>query len=469
MKGVHIPNPYPMSDTHTLSIAALPEQVVLPIFDAEAVVSVGDSVKVGEVIAKGVPYVHASISGEVIAIDEEHIPHSSGLPVLCITIKGNGEDEHISYPYLSDYRKLSPVELLERLHTSGIVGLGGAGFATDIKIQSLQQCHSIIINATECEPAVEADNALMQNYPREILRGVEILLYMTGAKQAIVAIEDDKQEAFENMMLFNQNDKITITQVPTIYTSGAEKILIKNILGVEIPPREFATAHGILCQNVATVKAISDFILLGKPLIERIVTITGDNETPHNIVARVGTSLRNLTQPHGHLRTGGMMMGIDLPHSDYPLLKTTNAVFNTAEHTKPPATDCIRCGRCAEVCPEYLLPQQLYFFIKGENLEKSKDYMVQDCILCRSCDEVCPSNIPLSQYFAYAIAKNKQNEREEQKSAKSRERFEFREYRLARNKKERDEMMARKREEAKKKLAEKQAKTAEITEENNVS
>jgi electron transport complex protein RnfC len=456
MKGVKINNPYPISDL-SIKLEIIPKQVVLPVMGSdEIIVKVGDKVKVGDILATGTTYVHASISGVIEQITDEHIPHPSGLKTLCITIVSDGKDESLTYDKYPNYKDLSPQELLAKLDKSGIVGLGGAGFATNLKLKFLQNCYTIIINGTECEPAVEADNALMCESPREILLGAQILQYITGAKKVIIVIEDDKREAYENLLLFNSSDEITIKQVPTIYTSGAEKILIKNLLDIKIPAGEFATSYGILCQNVATTKAIYDFIVLGKPLLKRVVTISGDKETPHNTYARIGTPIGELVSDVGILRTGGLMMGVDIKNANYPILKTTNAVFNNSNKNNAITTDCIRCGRCADVCPEDLFPQQLYFFIKGENLDKSRQYEVDKCILCRSCDEVCPSNIPLSDYFAYGQAKNKSDDNDKSQAEKAKKRFEFREYRLERNKKERDEMMARKREEAKQKLAAKQ-------------
>jgi electron transport complex protein RnfC len=237
----------------------------------------------------------------------------------------------------------------------------------------------------------------MIEYSREIMRGVDILLKITSAKEVIIAIEDDKQEAFENLLMFNSNDKVQIKQVDTIYGSGNEKSLISNLLGIEVASGKFASDYNILMQNVSTVKAIYDFIIEGKPLIERV--ITDNRKNPVNKIIRIGEVVKG-----SNLRFGGLMMGQNLLDENYPILKTINAIFKQ-DNTPQEIKECIRCGDCVPVCPAGLLPQQLYFFAKsGEtgNIQKCLDYNLMDCVECRCCDEVCGSNIPLSKYFSFA-------------------------------------------------------------------
>lgn len=451
MSGIKIKNYYPLCN-FTIKQAALPKLVVLPLFDGDLVVKVGDKVLTGQVLANGKYFVHSSISGKVVSIADEFIPHKSGLKSRCITIIGDGNDEWIKLEKTQDFRKLSEQKLLEKIKSSGIVGLGGAGFNTTTKLQSLQNCQHIIINATECEPSVEADNVLMQKYSLEIIHGIEILLHLTKAKQAIIAIEDDKEEAFNSLLLSNNNPQIKIIKIKTIYSSGSEKILINNLLNLQIPSGEFATDNHILMQNVATVRAIFNCIIDGKPLIERVVTISGDKEKPHNEMLRVGTKINKIVNGN-NLRLNGLMMGIDLSNGDYPILKTTSAIFNNNIVKKAPAQECIRCGECVSVCPIGLLPQQLYWFAKSDNIPKMQDYSIKDCIECRCCDVVCGSNIPLSEYFIYGKAKLREHKKQNEDALLSKKRFEYREYRLERNKQEKSAMMARKRAEIKQKLA----------------
>jgi electron transport complex protein RnfC len=442
--GLKIPNPMPMSDL-TIAKVKLPDEVMLPIYDAEPLVKVGGKVLIGEVLANGKVWTHASISGEIIKIRKEHIPHPSNLKTNCITIKSDDKNEWVKITKPTDFMLESPENLIKKLTTSGIVGLGGAGFPTHQKLQNIKDCQTIIINACECEPAIEADNALMIEYSREIMRGVDILLKITSAKEVIIAIEDDKQEAFENLLMFNSNDKVQIKQVDTIYGSGNEKSLINSLLGIEVASGKFASDYNILMQNVSTVKAIYDFIVEGKPLIERV--ITDNRKNPVNKIIRIGEVVKG-----SNLRFGGLMMGQNLFDENYPILKTINAIFKQ-DNTPQEIKECIRCGDCVPVCPAGLLPQQLYWFTKSENIEKCLNYNLMDCVECRCCDEVCGSNIPLSQYFGFAKRQHIKNTKEEKLAKIASERFEFREYRLERNKKEREEMMAKKRAEVKIKMA----------------
>jgi electron transport complex protein RnfC len=420
----------------------------------------------GQVIAKTPgkypTYAHASISGVISAIEKRPIPHPSGIDGMCIVIDSDGRDKWIEIEKCDqDFLRCAPSKVIQRIREAGIVGMGGAGFPTHAKISNAQGAQTLIVNATECEPDIMCDDALMQHYPREIIRGVEVLMHGCGAKKAIIAIEDDKQEAFNSLLMYNFNEHIEIVQIPTKYTSGAEKILIKTLLDIEIPSGEFASDHGVLCQNVGTVKAIYDAVIDNKPLISRIVTVTGSAvKEPRNYEARLGTSFASVvaqSKPNNNshqIRMGGMMMGIDVPSVQYSICKITNCIFVNNATLKSSTQPCIRCGQCNEVCPVGLLPQQLFWYAKSENMDRAMDYNLGDCIECRCCDIVCPSHIPLAQYFSFAKALHYKQTREKQKTDVARERFEFKEFRVERNKTERAEMMARKKEELKKKMAE---------------
>jgi len=223
-----------------------------------------------------------------------------------------------------------------------------------------------------------------------------------------------------------------------------------------------------LCQNVGTVKAIHDAVIDNKPLISRVVTVTGSavNE-PRNYEARLGTSFASVVEqskPDGnkhHIRMGGMMMGVDIPNSEYSICKITNCIFVNDYEPRPEAKECIRCSSCAQVCPVNLLPQQLYWYAKSENIEKANDYNLGDCIECGCCAYVCPSNIPLSEYFIFAKALSRKLEREDERTNAARKRFEFKEYRVERNKRERAEMMAAKKKALKAKMAKDKEKNGE--------
>ncbi len=466
--GVVIANPYPVDQVKIIQ-APLPNKVVLPLQqrigeEAKSCIKVGDRVLTGQVIAQTedqfcVP-IHASISGIVTAIDKQAIPHKSGLKSTCISIESDGQDEWIKTQGCgSDFLHCDRQTIIDYIQHSGIVGLGGAGFPSHAKLNKAIDCHTLIINGTECEPGVMCDDALMQYHPREVIRGVEILLHITGAQQAIIAIENDKQEAYQSLLMFNHNDRISLTQLPTKYTSGAEKLLIKTLLDVEIPSGGFAADKGILCQNVSSVKAIFDAVIDQRPLVSRIVTITGDALTPINVEVRLGTSFEQVisltdvnNQAHDY-RMGGMMMGVDIETTQMPICKITNCIFVNNKTLKQTAKECIRCNTCNTVCPIGLLPQQLYWHAKSANIEKCTDYHLSDCIECACCSYVCPSNIDLVSYFSFAKALDKKQTADQERIDIARDRFEFREYRLDRNKEERSQMMAEKKQALKEKMA----------------
>ncbi len=466
--GIEISNPYPI-DSAKLIQAPLPKKVVLSLQQrigdaATPCVKVGERVLTGQILTKTQDHfcvpIHASISGIVTAIGDEIIPHQSGLESCCITIESDGKDEWITPVSGVDFLYSEPKILIDYIQQSGIVGLGGAGFPAHIKLSSIQNCHTLIVNGTECEPGIMCDDVLMQNYPIQVLRGVEILLHICGAQRAIIALEDDKQEAFNTLLAHNQNEQISIIQIPTKYTSGAEKLLIKTLLDIEIPAAGFAIDVGVICQNIATTKAIFDAVVNGRPLVSRIVTVTGSGvEMPNNYEVRLGASFAHivaLSRPNDHshdVRMGGMMMGVDVASTDVPIGKITNCIFVNNSVKNPSAQECIRCGQCAQVCPVGLLPQQLYWYAKSEDTDKAMDYNLTDCIECRCCDYVCPSHIPLAQYFCFAKALQRQQTQEQYRTNIARERFKYREYRLARNNQERVEMMAAKKVELKKKMA----------------
>ena len=476
--GIVIPNPYPVKKVGLVQ-APLPDKVVLPLQQrigeqAQPCVKVGERVLTGQVIAVTddafcVP-IHASISGTVVAIDQQKVPHKSGLKSSCITIESDGKDEWIEHQGCGvDFLNCKPSTMVDYIQQSGIVGLGGAGFPTHTKLRRAKECHTLIVNGTECEPGVMCDDALMQNYPKQIIHGIEILLHICGAKRAIIAVEDDKKEAYKTLLECNNNEKISIQKIPYKYTSGAEKLLIKALLGIEIPSGGYAPEVGVVCQNVATVKAIFDAVIDNRPLVSRLVTVTGSAiKEPMNYEVRLGASFEHIVslsqykQDTYTVRMGGMMMGIDVDDLSAPICKITNAIFVNQPDKQPVVKECIRCSNCNTVCPVGLLPQQLYWFAKSENIKKAEQYHLSDCIECACCNYVCPSHIPLADYFAFAKALKRQQNTDEFKTNRARDRFEYREYRLERNKKERAEMMAEKKRALKEKMAKDKAQKAKI-------
>ena len=275
--------------------------------------------------------------------------------------------------------------------------------------------------------------------------------------QCIVAVEDNKQAAFTALvdaLHEHEADYIEIVQIPTLYPAGGEKQLIKTLTGKEVPSNGLPINIGIVCHNVATAAAIATAVLEGKPLISRYVTVTGEGiEHPQNLNVLFGTKFSELIDYCGRNNkaqkfiVGGPMMGFEIPSDDIPAIKTSNCILVQPEESKPEfVMPCIRCGKCAEVCPAQLLPQQLYWYARAKNFDKTQDYNLFDCIECGCCSYVCPSHIPLVQYYRFAKTEIYTLEQEKKKSDIARQRHEFRLLRMERKKAENEERKRLKRE-----------------------
>ena len=468
--GLVLPGHKSVSTTKPIQPAAMPAQLVLPCQqhigqEARPVVKQGDQVLKGQMIAEAsgnisVP-VHAPTSGTVLDIGAYQIPHPSGLKSQCIVIQPDGKDEWIEHHGI-DYISTSPAELRERIRDAGIVGLGGAGFPSHIKMNIDAHPETLILNGAECEPWITCDDMLMRERADEIIQGALIMCHALHCKQVIIGIEDNKPEARDAMQKAAEGTDIQVVVVPTRYPAGGEKQLIKVLTGKEVPSQGLPIDIAIVCHNVATAAAIYRAVIKGEPLISRIVTITGPGiPSPVNMDARLGTPAAELIAQAGadpeqleSLTMGGPMMGFILPDHNVPVIKTTNCLL--AEPHKaatPPAMPCIRCGTCADVCPVDLLPQQLYWYARARDFDKVQDYHLFDCIECGCCDYVCPSHIPLVQYYRFAKTAIWQQERDKQKADRARERHEFHLERIEREKREREAKRKQKHAELKKTTA----------------
>ncbi len=465
--GVHPPQHKAVSTRQPIKQAVLPKRLVLPLHQhigepAEPVVAVGERVLKGQLIARPHGFVsapvHAPSSGTVVAIGPEPVPHPSGLTAPCIVIETDGEERWVEHGPLEDYRALSPSELRNRIREAGIVGLGGAGFPTYIKLNpgGRQSIDTLILNGVECEPYITCDDMLMRERPQEIAAGLEIVRHALQARECLIAVEDNKPEAYDAMCQATAHlDWVQVVQVPTRYPAGSEKQLIQVLTGKEVPSDGLAFNIGVVCTNVGTTAAVHRAIHRGEPLISRIVTVTGGAvPRPANLEVLLGTPMDSLLRQCGgdpasaaRLIMGGPMMGFALQRPDLPVIKTTNCILAATESDLAPARPvlpCIRCGACADACPINLLPQQLYWYSKAKDLERVQEYDLFDCIECGCCSYVCPSNIPLVQYFRYAKGDIWTREREREKADIARRRHEFRQQRLAREKAEREARRARK-------------------------
>ena len=475
--GIHPPENKHQSVGAPIEHAGIPPQLTLPLSQhigapASCIVSVGDQVLKGQVIAEAKGFVsaalHAPTSGTISAIENRVIAHPSGLSAPCIVITTDGLDQWIDHSGTANFESVEPGQLINQIRNAGIAGMGGAGFPAAVKltIRPDTKIKTLIINGTECEPYITADDVLMRERADQIIRGASILRYIIKPDETLIGVENNKPEGITALQGAAQDREIDIVQFPTKYPSGGEKQLIEILTGKQVPSGGLPSDIGVVCLNIGTAVAIADAIDKGQPLISRITTVTGEAvDAPRNFEVLLGTPMEYLLQKAGYhedqnsrLIMGGPMMGFSTPQADVPIVKTTNCILAPTERelpTPPPAQACIRCGMCAEACPASLLPQQLFWFSQGKEYEKLESHKLFDCIECGACSFVCPSNIPLVQYYRSAKADILQARRDNEKSEISRGRFEAREERLIQQAAERDAKRA-----ARKKAAEERAKNA---------
>ncbi|MFT0631073.1 electron transport complex subunit RsxC [Pseudomonas sihuiensis] len=452
--GIHPAERKELSNRTPIQQAPLPARLTLPLGQhigavAEPCVVVGQRVRKGQKIAEATGFVsaplHAPTSGTVSFIGPQPYPHVSGMLAPAIVIDSDGLDEWIDLTPHPDYRHMDSAELLALIRDAGISGLGGAGFPTAVKLTArpTQKIHTLIINGTECEPYITADDLLMRERAGELVSGIDILVQLIQPEQVLIGIEDNKPEAIAAVRGACSERSYQVRVFPTKYPSGGEKQLIQILTGVEVPSGGLPADIGILCQNVGTCVAVHEAVVHGKPLISRITTLTGEAlARPGNVESLFGTPVGELLQFAGldtsklnRLIMGGPMMGFTLPSLEVPLIKTSNCLLasTTVElPPPPPAMPCIRCGECAEACPASLLPQQLHFFALGQEHEQLKSHNLFDCIECGACAYVCPSSIPLVQYYRAAKAEIRDLEQKQLKAEHSKQRFEQRQERLRR-------------------------------------
>ena len=476
--GVHPPENKLQSTQLPIGQLTLPTKLVLPLRQhvgniPKVKVQVGEHVFKGQLIAEAEGTVsaaiHAPTSGTITAIEDAIIPHPSGLADRCITITPDGKDEWIMRQ-AQDWKTADRRSLVASLRLSGIVGLGGATFPTHIKLRAdgKSGVHTLVINAAECEPYITCDDMLMRERADEIVKGIAIAQYLLGAETVLIGIEDNKPEAAASMRAATNKTTMQVKTVPTLYPSGDARRLVHLLLGTEIPHDKRSTEVGLQVFNVATVLALHRYFNYGEPAINRIVSMTGNVQTPQNFEVLFGTPLLHLVAAAGgskpntsHYIMGGPMMGFDLPSTDVPITKAANCIIAASPslfEPPPPAMPCIRCARCADACPVNLQPQELYWFAKADNFEKARDYNLFDCIECGACSYVCPSDIPLVQYYRYAKSEIIAADKAQEAADLARERNDFRLARIEREKLERAqkhaERAALQKEEAAKKAAE---------------
>ena len=388
-----------------------PEVVVIPLSmhagaPAEPVVQVGDTVKVGQKIGEAAAFisspVHSSVSGTVTAIETRR--HATRGECLSVVIQSDGKNTlHESVQPHKALEDLTPDEIVDIVREAGIVGMGGAGFPTAVKLKPAKPVDTVLLNGCECEPLLTADHRVLLEYADDVIYGLKAMIKTVGAEKGIIVIEDNKQDAIELMEDKTADcENIEVVAAKTKYPQGAEKMLIKRVLKRQVPSGGLPADVGCVVANVSTTKAISDAIQKGMPLIERVVTMTGERlKNPGNYIVKIGTSTKELIDYCGGItggdvtiKAGGPMMGFDLSDPDVPIMKGSNGIIAVdTDHTAE--QPCIKCGRCVDVCPMELSPLYFSKYADEENWQGMKEKNVMDCIECRSCEYICSSKIPL--------------------------------------------------------------------------
>ncbi len=406
--GVHPEEHKEFSEACDLVKFPEPQTVVIPMSmhlgaPANPCVAVGDYVKVGQRIGEPSAFisapVHSSISGTVIAIEDR--PHSTRGTCLAVVIESDGKNEVHESIQGHNLEELTSDEIVEIVRNAGIVGMGGAGFPTAVKLKPNKPIDAVLLNGCECEPYLTADHQVLLHYADDVIFGLQAMLKAVNAPKGVIVIEDNKPDAIELLTAKTADlPNIEIVTAKTKYPQGAEKMLIKRVTGKMVPSGGLPADVGCVVANISTTKAVADAIKTGMPLIERVASITGEHiANPGNFLVKIGTNVADMVAYCGGItgtdvtvKAGGPMMGFPICDLNVPIMKGSNGIIaiNT-DHSE--AVECIKCGRCADVCPMELKP--LYFAKLVGAPQALKDRNIMDCMECRCCEYICSSKIPL--------------------------------------------------------------------------
>jgi Na+-translocating ferredoxin:NAD+ oxidoreductase subunit C len=466
--GLHLDDRKSLATGEPIGEVALPARLILPLAQhiggaAKPCVVVGDHVRRGQTVAEAQGVVsspiHAPTSGRIVALEARRVPHPSGLTADCLVLEPDGLDQPLEAPEwqpFPDFTTATSEQIRAIARAAGIVGLGGAAFPSAIKLNPGRVVDTLIINGAECEPYISCDQMLMTEQAGEIVLGIQVVMHALAAPRCLVGIEDNKPDAIRAMSKAAETDtRISVVVVPTRYPQGGEKQLIQTLTGMEVPSEGLPLDLGIVCHNPGTVRAVGRAVCFGEPLIERIITVTGEAiARPRNLRVRLGTLMSYLveqvggfSETPGRVLMGGPMMGFALPELDVPVIKATNCVLALASdkiRPTPEAQPCIRCGECVTVCPSRLLPQQLYWHARAREFETAENLNLFDCIECGCCAIVCPSHIPLVQYYRFAKTEIHAAESEKRLADAARVRHESRQARIEREERAKEDARARK-------------------------
>ncbi len=421
--GVH-PSENKLSEKQRIEVLTLPKVAYIPVSQhlgapASVLVNRGEAVKTGQLIAKGEAFIsaniHSSVSGKVRKIEE--ITDVSGYKKMAVIIDVEGDEweEGIDRnPLLNKEIVLSQKEIIQKINSMGVVGLGGATFPSHVKLMVPEgkKAEVLIINGVECEPYLTSDHRLMLEKGEELMVGIKLLMISLGVNKALIGIENNKQDAIQNISGLAKNyPGVEVIGLKVKYPQGAEKQLIKALIDREVPSGKLPIEVGTVVHNAGTAYAIYEAVQKNKPLFERVVTITGKSvKRPSNFLVRIGTPVSELIEAAGGLPEdtgkvicGGPMMGKALNSLEVPIVKGTSGILilNKKESNRINPTHCIRCGKCVTVCPMGLEPYLLEKLVLIDNFDKAEHERIMDCMECGSCHFTCPSGRPLLDYIRY--------------------------------------------------------------------
>ena len=458
--GVHPEGRKSLSAEPPIRPLPLPERLFVPLQQhigapAKQLVGVGERVLKGQLLATGQGAVsapvHAPTSGRVIALGDFPAPHPSGLPLATLTIEADGDDAWLDADAPADPFSMAPEEVARRVGEAGIVGLGGAAFPSAVKLNLSRrgEVRTLIMNGGECEPYLTCDDRLMRERAAEVVEGIRLIRHATGASEVLVGIEDNKPEAIAAMAAAAAGTEVKVLPVPAMYPMGSEKQLIQVLTGQEVPAGGRAADIGVLVHNVGTAYAVQQALCQGRPLVSRIVTVSGGAIlAPGNLEVPIGALASELVKASGGLSgeparlvLGGPMMGTQLTGLEVPIVKGSGGLLalTRAEVEANKPGPCIRCSTCVRACPMGLLPLEMAARIRAGDPAGAVDWGLKDCIACGSCSYVCPSHIPLVHYFNHAKGDLAARERQKLKNEATKKLAEERNERMARVVREREE------------------------------
>ena len=410
--GVHPSEHKEFSEHITLKRFPEPKTVVISMSQhlgapANPIVEVGDTVKVGQKIGEAAGFisapVHSSVSGTVVAV-EPRLHATRGSEMMAVVIESDGKNTlHESVKPNKSYESLTSDEIIEIVREAGIVGMGGAGFPTSVKLKPNKPIEAILLNGCECEPFLTADHRVLLEFADDILSGLKAMMKTVDAEKGIIVIEDNKPDAVALMEEKTADcDNLQVVVAKTKYPQGAEKMLIKRVMGRQVPRGGLPADVGVVVSNISTVKAVSDAIQKGMPLIERVASVTGEKiKNPGNYIVKIGTNVKDLidycggvTDDDVMIKMGGPMMGFALSDLNVPMMKGSNGII-AIDTDQTQEVACIKCGRCMDVCPMELSPLYFAKLADEQDWVGMRDRNVMDCVECRCCDYICSSKIPI--------------------------------------------------------------------------